>query len=314
MIKKILFLVPPRLGDALMISPALALLKQLKPNYSIDVISTSSLGISVYENNPHCDNIYLATAAQLHHDFIQPYDLLIAAHRDSKILALTEQFKKPTLLIEPANLELHQTQQALNFIQGIFSESHLIAEPMDYQLFPSNQDIDDASRLHKNGKKFIGLHLGCHSVNKKSNLFPWQKNQQHQKMWPLKKFIELGKQFIGLYPDYHIVLTGGHNEELLANEFKKHIPDVINLVGKTDVLQLAALMQHLSVYICPDTGTMHVACAMNTPLIALFGPTNVKRTGPYPEASFRRVIETKDLSKLNPETILLVIQELINLQ
>ncbi len=312
MINRILFLAPPRLGDALMITPALALLKQLQPNCSIDVISTSPLGISVYQNNLHCDNTYLASEVLPHQDFIQPYDLLIAAHRDSKILALTEEFKKPILLIEPADLQQPQPQQALNFIQGIFSDSNPIAQPINYQLFPSDKDKEDARLLLKNGKKYIGLHLGCHSVNKKNNLFPWQKILSHKKMWPLKKFIELGKQLKQLEHDYHIVLTGGHNEEHLANEFIKHIPDAINLIGKTNTLQLAALMEHFLVYVCPDTGTMHVACAMSTPLIALFGPTNVKRTGPYPATDYRRVIETKDLSKLNPETVLLVMKELLN--
>ena len=314
MINKILFLVPPRLGDSLMIVPALALLKELQPNCSIDVISTSTLGISVYQNNPYCDSVYLASEALLNDKFTQQYDLLIAAHRDSKILELTDQLKKPTLLIESADLEQAQPQQALNFIQGIFSDSTPMTEPKNYQLFPTDKDIKDASHLLKNGKKYIGLHLGCHSVNKRGNLFPWQKNQTHKKIWLLKNFIELAKQFKQLYQDYDIVLTGGDNEEHLAGEFIKHIPGTISLVGKTDLLQLAALMQHFSVYVCPDTGTMHVACAMNIPLIALFGPTNVKRTGPYPKANFRRVIETKDLRKLRPETVLLVIQELLNSQ
>ena len=311
MIKQFLFLVPPRLGDALMISPALTLLKQLQPNCRIDILSLSSLGASVYRNNPHCSHIYIVSEVQLNDSFIQPYDLLVAAHRDSKILELTEQFKKPALLIEPADLQQPQPQQALNFIQGVFSDNQPIPESMGYQLFPSDKDKDDASRLLRNDRKYIGLHLGCHSINKKSSLFPWQKNKQHKKMWPLKKFIQLAQQFRQLHHDYQIVLTGGDNELHLANEFKKHIPDAIDLVGKTDVLQLAALMQHFSVYVCPDTGTMHVACAMNTPLIALFGPTNVKRTGPYPESDSRRVIETEDLSKLNPETVLSVIHELL---
>lgn len=311
MIKQLLFLVPPRLGDALILTPALALLKQLQPDYHIDILAFSPLGASVYQNNPNCGHVYIASEIQLVDDFIRPYDLLVAAHRDSKILELTEQFKKPTLLIEPANLQEYQPQQALDFIQCVFSDHRQKAEPKDYQLFPSDKDKADASRLLTDDRKYIGLHLGCHSINKRSSLFTWQKSKQHKKMWPLKKFIELANQFKQLHHDYHIVLTGGDNEQHLANEFKKHIPDAISLVGKTDVLQLAALMQHFSVYVCPDTGTMHVACAMNTPLIALFGPTNVKRTGPYPKTDSRRVIETKDLSKLNPEAVLSVINELL---
>lgn len=311
--KKLLFLVPGRLGDALMLTPALALLKQLQPAYGVDVLSTSSLGANVYRNNPHCNQIYIASAIQCFDSFIQPYDFLIAAHRDNKILELSNQLKKPLLMVGPADLGKYQPEQALEFIQSVFSSNTHEFQPMGYQLFPDSNDEDFAARFLDKDKKYLGLHLGCHSVNKKTTLFPWLlNNKQHKKVWPLSRFIQLTRKFKLQHPDFHIVVTGGSNEQYLAKEFKKQVPDVIDLIGQTDILQLAALMKYFKAYVCPDTGTMHMACAMGTPLIALFGPTNVKRTGPYPEQESRRVIKSDNLANLNPDIVLSAINPLVD--
>lgn len=311
-IKQILFLIPPRLGDALMLSPALALLKKIKPEYRIDILSLSPLSASVFMGNPNCGRVSVAAEIKDIDNYIEPYDLLVAPHRDAKILKLTEHLRKPLLLTEPANLEEHQAQQALNFIQTTFSDTKLGATPCNYELFPGEQDKAYIDCLLSNSKrKFIGIHLGCHAQNKKNILSFLRKSNKHEKVWPLRKFVALTKALKQKYPDYSVVLTGGENELNLAKRFQKHIPESVNLVGKTNVPQLAVLMQRLSLYVCPDTGTMHVACAMKTPMVALFGPTSVIRTGPFPAAAFRKVVKTDNLLELEYGVVLSEIERLL---
>jgi 3-deoxy-D-manno-octulosonic-acid transferase/heptosyltransferase-1 len=55
----------------------------------------------------------------------------------------------------------------------------------------------------------------------------------------------------------------------------------INLGGETTLLDLAALYQSASLLVTTDSGPMHIAAAVGTPAIALFGPTDPLRTGPY---------------------------------
>ncbi|HSH72226.1 MAG TPA: glycosyltransferase family 9 protein [Methylophilaceae bacterium] len=293
-----------------MITPALALLKSLKPNFQIDVLSLSNLGASVYYNNPHCEHIYLHSEINQADDFIEPYDFMVAAHRDNRILELVDQLKKPVFLIEKADQEQAQSQQALNFIQRGFSESNLTTQSLHYQLFPSADDRASASHLLNKNIKYIGMHLGCHGINKKDVWLPWYR-PHHEKLWPIKQFIELANGLKLKYPQSQIVLTGGENEQILAHQFKQHIPDAIDLTGKTNLLELAAVMEKLAVYVSPDTGTMHAACAMNTPLVALFGPTNAIRTGPYPTSAFRQTIEVKSLAELNYQQVLTAIDILL---
>jgi heptosyltransferase I len=57
--------------------------------------------------------------------------------------------------------------------------------------------------------------------------------------------------------------------------------EVINLIGRTNLPQLVALLDLSQFVLCLDSGPMHIAAALNKPLVALFGPTNRHRTGPY---------------------------------
>lgn len=56
----------------------------------------------------------------------------------------------------------------------------------------------------------------------------------------------------------------------------------INLIGKTSITQLIAGLREMHVVLTNDSGPMHLAAALQIPLVAIFGPTNPKRTGPFP--------------------------------
>ena len=58
---------------------------------------------------------------------------------------------------------------------------------------------------------------------------------------------------------------------------------VINFAGKTSIRELLALIQLCAVMLTNDSGPMHIAAALKTPLVALFGSTNDVKTGPYGE-------------------------------
>lgn len=57
--------------------------------------------------------------------------------------------------------------------------------------------------------------------------------------------------------------------------------DPIDLVGKTDLRELTAMIDLADRVVCHDSGPMHIAAALNKPIVAIFGPTDPQRTGPY---------------------------------
>ena len=80
-----------------------------------------------------------------------------------------------------------------------------------------------------------------------------------------------------------IVLTGSPADRAAADEVRRALPAgaaVVDTVGQADLLSLAAVLSRLSLFITPDTGPMHLAAAVGTPLVALFGPTSPERWGP----------------------------------
>ena len=81
-----------------------------------------------------------------------------------------------------------------------------------------------------------------------------------------------------------VVLTGGPaaGEARLAEAIEKSAGSkLLNLVGKTNLKELLAVIDHASVLIAPDTGPAHMATTVGTPVIGLYAASNPLRSGPY---------------------------------
>ena len=100
------------------------------------------------------------------------------------------------------------------------------------------------------------------------------------KFWPAERFAELGNLLSPL-PNTRLILLGGPGDEALSTEIRAGMnTQPLTLTGKLSILQLAALLRSCRVLVTGDTGPMHLACAVGTPVVALFGPTNPAQTGP----------------------------------
>ncbi len=79
-----------------------------------------------------------------------------------------------------------------------------------------------------------------------------------------------------------IVLTGGPGDRAAADEVLGATTAVtLDLVGRTGLLELAAVLEEAALVVSGDTGPMHVAAAVGATVVALFGPADAQRTGPY---------------------------------
>ena len=103
------------------------------------------------------------------------------------------------------------------------------------------------------------------------------------KRWPTGHFAELAERLIRDF-DALVVLTGAGNEAPLAEAIaaKCRYP-LLNLVGRTSLPQLAAILAAGELVISGDSGPMHVAGAVGTPVISLHGPTDPELSGPVSE-------------------------------
>lgn len=80
------------------------------------------------------------------------------------------------------------------------------------------------------------------------------------------------------------VIVGAPGEEPYAKDIYSVNNEVLNLVGKTTLRELIYLLEEAQVVVSPDTSVIHLAAAVGTPVVALFGPTSPERSGPRPSA------------------------------
>lgn len=101
------------------------------------------------------------------------------------------------------------------------------------------------------------------------------------KCWLPDRFQEITKRLLENL-DTYVIYFGDGASSSLVNEICNGFPDrVINLAGKTSLRELMALIQLCDVFLTNDSGPMHIAAALNIPLVALFGSTSDVKTGPY---------------------------------
>ena len=114
------------------------------------------------------------------------------------------------------------------------------------------------------------------------------------KRWPLERFAEAIKQIQAAVPVCDIVLFGAPGETAMGEELAALLDGKCeNLVGKTSLDELVRELRRCRYLLTNDTGTMHLAAFLGTPVVAIFGSTEPDWTGPLGEGHtvIRRHVE-----------------------
>jgi lipopolysaccharide heptosyltransferase II len=102
------------------------------------------------------------------------------------------------------------------------------------------------------------------------------------KRWPYEYFQQLVKLMAVQYPDTRFAIIGSQEDASVGAAIASASPDrCLDLTGKTNLGEMVEWVRRCEAMVTNDTGPMHVAAAMRKPVVALFGPTNPERTGPY---------------------------------
>lgn len=110
--------------------------------------------------------------------------------------------------------------------------------------------------------------------------------------WPAERFAELAKRLLRA-PDLCLLLTGSPAERADCNALVAAVGDtrVLNAAGALPLPALPALLKRAHCLVSGDTGTMHIAVAIQTPVIALFGSADHRITGPYQDPELHTMIQ-----------------------
>ncbi len=154
------------------------------------------------------------------------------------------------------------------------------ASSLALEFFPTAQDASSAEAWLANASAadggWIALHPGAGAA---------------VKQWSVASFAALGDALVARY-DVQIVLTGGPDEVELARAVAGHMQSRAAIAaGATTLGQLAALYRCCRLVIGADSGPLHLAVAVGTPTVHLYGPVDVAKFGPWGPA-VRHVVLT----------------------
>lgn len=135
------------------------------------------------------------------------------------------------------------------------------------RIVPPPDAVDRARTvLGTNRRPLIGVHVS---------------GGRQSKQWHVDRFAAAARQLARVH-DATIVLTGAASDRPLIDLARRALHDVpfVDASGALDLPTLAALLAELDLLVTSDTGPMHLAAAMGTPIVALFGPADPRRYGP----------------------------------
>jgi heptosyltransferase I len=103
------------------------------------------------------------------------------------------------------------------------------------------------------------------------------------KHWGNEKFAQVARNFMS--KGFAVVLMGSQRERVVCEEVADLAPGAVDLAGMTTLSELAALIRRSAISITNDSGPMHLAVALNRPVVSIFGPTDSVWIGPYQRAN-----------------------------
>jgi heptosyltransferase I len=99
------------------------------------------------------------------------------------------------------------------------------------------------------------------------------------KRWHGEKFAEVARHF--MQSGHSAILVGAPSERAACEDVARLAPGAVNLAGETTLSELAALIRRAAICVTNDSGPMHLAVALDRPVVSIFGPTDAVWIGPY---------------------------------
>lgn len=298
---KILVIALSGIGDALMFTPALKLLKKSSPDSSIDALVMFGAAKEIYDKNPFIDSVIhfnflkenIFTSLKFVLGLRKKYDAIINVYPSNRkeynlisfLIGAKKRAAVEYLHDNKMNLgclnnftvreddSVHNVQTNIKLIEKLLNKNFDDEPPME--IYPSNDDTDFA-RKYLNEKKIndsdlvIGFHPGCATL--KNHI---------KRRWEAEKFAELAKKLI-VEKNAKIFLFGGPEEEELKQRINSMIDSENSFIIKTETfLQSVAVMKRCNLFITNDSALMHVASALKLKVVAIIGPTNIKYIHPW---------------------------------
>ncbi|MBC8317378.1 MAG: lipopolysaccharide heptosyltransferase II [Desulfobulbaceae bacterium] len=292
-LKKILIRSTNWIGDAIMTTPAVRTIKENFPDAEITMLALPWM-TDVFSASPYVDKIFSYDRAKKHHGikgmlrlsqelrecsfdaaillqnafeaafiaFLAGIPVRAGYRRDGRSLFLNH-----GITIRDETRKLHQVY----YYQKMLEDLGLTCGSNDLFLQLPENEKEWAIEYKK--KKDSGLVIG---INPGAAYGP-------AKCWPAERYGELAA-LLHKKTGAHFVVFGTEADTETGNIIAGHDKDIIdNMAGKTTLARAMSLIDICDVFVTNDSGLMHVAAALQRPLVAIFGSTDAVATGPFSE-------------------------------
>ena len=288
-IKNILVIRLDRIGDMVMTTPIFRALKEKWPDAQITVLA-NPVNKNIVINNPFIDCILVYDRENEHKSLNNrlsffndirksEFDLVIDPYLDYE---LNTSFitrivgSKYRLGFEFAGREFfYNIRYASNTFPVSTDKKHMIDYNLDLlsclgieaqkrqpEIFLSTDEKGNASKLlRKNGvnpeKRIIGIHPGGHYESQR---------------WPIKEFAAISDYLITSY-GIKVILFAGKEEKRLISEFKDYAVKTPIILEDLNLREFMSTLSYCSLFLCNNSGPLHIATALNIPTVSTMGPT-----------------------------------------
>ena len=282
--EKILLIRLSSLGDIVLTTPAIRAIRTHYPNAYIAML-VAKQSADVLRQNPHLNEIIQFNRSAKDKDTGEMVRIVRILRQRKFALSFDFQRKLRTELLMylsgaservgkgllctlrvPEQGNKHATEHYFDLLHA----AGIPAEDRQLEMFLSKTERADACYAFEEA--------GISEIQLKIGLFPgagWKLRE-----WMPERFAAIGDRLVTQY-DAQVIIYGGPKEGELVHKVKNMMQHPsIAFSGNLHIRQLAACIEKCDMFLTNDTGPMHIAAAVGTPTIALFGPGNHHRFQP----------------------------------
>jgi lipopolysaccharide heptosyltransferase II len=275
-VSRLLLIRPGGIGDAVLLIPVVKRLRDTFPSACIEVLAERR-NIGTFALCPEIDRILC---------YDKPQELLVVLRSDYDVVIDSEQWHRLSALVSRI------IRSKLKIGYGTNERKRLFTHPIEYShenyelnsffelLKPLGIDlpatthvpfltipVDDQAAADKllralSNQPFVVIFAGASIPEKK---------------WPVTKF----RSVVSFCMDIgcQVVLVGGVNDIEVSDAVARDL-NVLNLCGRTSLVETSAVLARAALVICGDSGVLHIAVGLDRPTVALFGPSSVGKWAP----------------------------------
>ncbi len=293
--RRILIARTDRIGDVLLSTPVIKALREKFPQAFISMM-VAPYAKEIVEGNPNLDEVIIYDKDGKHKSWWRTvkfasrlkkkkFDLAIILHPTNRVhllaflAAIPERLgydRKLGFLLTRRQKHLkqegskHEADYNLDLLSslGVTGNAHDLFMPIKQESEQYVQELFNKEGISSTDK-LLAINPGASCTSK---------------IWPAQRFAQVAEKLTSIY-NFKIIILSGPKEMQLADKISREIKGkIIDLAGKTSVSQLASVLKRCSLFISNDSGPVHIASAVGTPVISIFGRKQAglspKRWGP----------------------------------